>query len=155
ALGLRFLSHRRPVRCDFATSFRPLDRAHRSASQHEIIVGRPLIRRHDELVVQPEEVEANPSETLGQNYIAKPDLPYQRIGTLRASIDANVCNRIEIPELKNVRARLTIDPQHRWLIGDTADDIAKPLRARMKRDTGHNRTEGHCDDRRAMPAQIR
>src|SRR5262245_34884007 len=59
-----------------------------AGQQHEIVVPGAAVVRHDELIMQPEEMEAQPSEKLGREHIAKPQQAHglQRDPSARAPI---------------------------------------------------------------------
>src|SRR5262249_21881551 len=78
--------------------------------KHEIVVPGAAIVRHDELVVQAEEVEAQPLEELGRQHIAEAQHPDPGIAARLPGMRADSFDRIEIPKIHDVRARLAVDP---------------------------------------------
>src|SRR5260370_13514565 len=127
----------------------------RAAHEHEIIVSGTPVARHDELIMQTEEVEADTPVEAPRQHIAESHLPDQRIAALARDTGADALDRVEIPEVEHVGARLPIDPWHRGLDREPREGGAQALRLGIARRSRRDRAEREQYGRRSPPPDIR
>src|SRR5262249_5839716 len=98
---------------------RPYRDRDRAGDQNEIIEahvrGLALIDRHDELIVEPEQVEADAPIDFVRQHVSEPHRPDRRIAAAALDLNTDARDRIEIPEIQRVLARLRVDPGDRRL----------------------------------------
>ena len=89
-----------------------------------------------------------------REHIAVANAPNDRIAVLAFDASADAFNRIEIPEIENVLARLRVDPGHRRLASEPCEQPAQPSCPRVQGGARRNGAEREQHEPRSTPADL-
>ena len=76
------------------------------------------------------------------------------IAALGPDLHPDTADRVEVPEIEDILARLAVDPQDGRLDRDAPDDGPQPLGGGMQRRPRHDRAEREQHHARSAPAHI-
>src|SRR5262252_10769395 len=86
---------RRECRDEIASARGPFLDRERPASHQEVVVRRPPIVRHDDLIMHPQEFPAQASVQISMDHVAQLYLPWERVAAPAAELDTSRLDRIE------------------------------------------------------------